>query len=280
MLRERQVDEGPKIGERLAVHESPPDIGVTLVHSIEQEQVTIYDKESLRKFLFEDEATYQFATNLAAGLATSPIGKLSTEVKSTAGAKFKTSFSSSVRLQTSVTERKTIKFELTYTIDPHVTTRYASVAVYQKYAYDIYLAFVDYLVIEYKRSFLGLRKKRKKRPVPHTRRHPNVEKFNIPFASVYFWKLLPKSSIIIEESKYENQVKDPLEMTVTPPEDTHRYHVTMPDVPTLYQLSNVAFPLKWIEREGPWTEQELMQIEMEEAEGTAWWWKYGPGSRR
>jgi hypothetical protein len=47
--------------------------------------------------------------------------------------------------------------------------------------------------------------------------------------------------------------------------------------PTLYTLSNIAFPLRWIDRKGPWTREELEKIEWEEAEGSAWWYQYGPG---
>jgi hypothetical protein len=50
--------------------------------------------------------------------------------------------------------------------------------------------------------------------------------------------------------------------------------------PTLYTLSNIAFPLRWIDRKGPWTREELEQIEMEEAEGSAWWYQYGPGRKQ
>jgi hypothetical protein len=50
--------------------------------------------------------------------------------------------------------------------------------------------------------------------------------------------------------------------------------------PTLYTLSNLAFPLRWIDRKGPWTREELEQIEWEEAEGSAWWYQHGPGRKK
>ena len=49
-----------------------------------------------------------------------------------------------------------------------------------------------------------------------------------------------------------------------------------PERPTLYSLSNIAFPLRWIDRQGLWTKAELEAIEMKDAEGSGWWFQYGP----
>ena len=51
-----------------------------------------------------------------------------------------------------------------------------------------------------------------------------------------------------------------------------------PERPTLYTLSNIAFPLRWIDRKGDWTADDLKRMELDEAEGTAWWFQHGPGS--
>jgi len=50
--------------------------------------------------------------------------------------------------------------------------------------------------------------------------------------------------------------------------------------PTLYTLSKIAFPLHWIDRKGPWTREELEKIELKEANGSAWWYQYGPGNKK
>ncbi len=161
-----------------------------------------------------------------------------------------------------------------------IPQRLIAVSAYQRYAYDIYLSWVDYLRVQYRTTALGLRKKRRKYPPPSSQRHPNWIKFHVPLATAHFWRPLPKSSIVTYEARYENEVKDPEEIDIVPPEDLLSHHAPRPDVPTLYQLSNIAFPLKWIHRKGEWTEEELKKIEDEEAVKSAWFWQYGEGKNR
>jgi hypothetical protein len=34
-----------------------------------------------------------------------------------------------------------------------------------------------------------------------------------------------------------------------------------------------------VDRKGPWTREELEKTELEEAEGSVWWYQYGPGRK-
>ena len=277
MVRERPAGDRPRHGEILAVHAAPEHVELRKVISIEQERQATHTEESLRRSLCEDEAVIEYAVRLAAELRALPPGRLTSEVKAGSTHTLKTSFLNSFRMERTVSRKEVVKFELTYTIMPEAVREYVSVAMYQRYAWDIYLAYVDYLYVDYKKSVMGLRKKRRKRPDAGTRERPNVIRLNVPLASVVYWKLLPRSAVMMDEAAYQNEVEDPCEISVEPPHSRHEYHVEMPDVPSLYQLSNVAFPLRWIKREGPWTEDELKKIEWEDAEGSAWWFQYGPG---
>jgi hypothetical protein len=276
-LSKVQVNESAKKGEKLAVHEAPQGVEIRKVISIEQERSITNTKKSIKTCLLENESTYQFALNLASELKASPGFSLLPGIKTGCVKKFRESFQNTFSFEKSVTERKNVKFELTYTINSDANERYLSVAVYQKYSLDLCLAYIDYLFVDYRKSLMGLRKKRQKYPPVTSQVHPNVVKFNTPLTSIHYWKLLPKSAMIVNENSYKNEVDDPQEIIVKEPDNYHKYYVAMPDVPTLYQISNVAFPLRWIKRKGDWTEEELKEIEWEEAKDTAWWFNYGPG---
>lgn len=73
---------------------------------------------------------------------------------------------------------------------------------------------------------------------------------------------------------------DDSEIIISPPDPTikHRPYWSTLVIPSLYQLANVAFPVKWINLKNlNSTKEELMKIELGEAEQTAWWFTHGPG---
>ena len=279
MVQERPASDNVKRGEILASHEAPEGVEIQKVISLEQEWVITDTRSSVESWLRENEFLQDFSINLFSKLSETPGFNLLPEIKTNCKKIFKNSFQSSLSLESTVSRKRNIKFELNYTIGPHANDKFVSVVAYQKYALDLYLTYIDYLYVDYHKSMMGLRKKRTKYPIVESQHHANEIKFNIPLATVHYWKLLPNSAVMVKQDEYENEVNDPDEIIVKEPENKHRYFVSMPDVPTLYQLSNVAFPLKWIKRKGPWTEEDLKKIEWEEAEGSAWWFKFGPGRK-
>ena len=119
-------------------------------------------------------------------------------------------------------------------------------------------------------------------PRPVGTAHVNLIPIHMPLFQLVYWNLEPESSLLYTETEYQNLTK------VTHPDRVsfHELHeplrLPMPareTPPTLYTLSNIAFPLRWIDRKGPWTREELEQIEWEEAEGSAWWYQNGPGRK-
>jgi hypothetical protein len=127
----------------------------------------------------------------------------------------------------------------------------------------------------------GLRKKKRNFPRPVGNTHTNRIKINQPLFTIKYWQLLPKSSNIFTAGEYkllknkvlipEDIVKEKLDASIQLTLPRH------PERPTLYTLSNIAFPYRWIDRKVDWTKEELKQIEMDEAEGSAWWFRHGPG---
>jgi hypothetical protein len=105
----------------------------------------------------------------------------------------------------------------------------------------------------------------------------------MPLLRLSYWMLEAESSLLYTETEYQSlpKVAHPDRVTFEALDEALRLRMpTREQQPTLYTLSNIAFPLRWIDRKGPWTREELEQIEWEEAEGSAWWYQYGPGSNR
>jgi hypothetical protein len=74
------------------------------------------------------------------------------------------------------------------------------------------------------------------------------------------------------EDEYVREVEDPDEITVIRAKRTKRRAVEFPKtVPTLYQIARATFPEKWIKRKGEWSEEDLMQIELEDARRSPFW---------
>jgi hypothetical protein len=110
--------------------------------------------------------------------------------------------------------------------------------------------------------------------------HVNLIPMHIPLFRLFYWQLESESSLLYTETEYQalTKVAHPDRVIFAELHDPIR--LPMPareEPPTLYTLSNIAFPLRWVDRKGPWTREELEKIEWEEAEDSAWWYQYGPG---
>lgn len=253
-----------------------------VVQAIEKEHSVINLDETICSVAVDHEQIAQIDSKLMANLDTL-VSQVSSEVTAQIQEHFKTTVSLSRKQSTSVSQRVNERFEVNQTITDSGTENYHAVACYQPRQSDVYLHYIDYLIVNYSTSFFGLRKKKTNLPRPIHNTHLNRIKINQPLFSLKYYRLLPKSSLIYTDTQYqavENKVKKPETLSVTPL--TNPINLPMParpERPTLYTLSNLAFPLRWIEREGDWTIEELKQLELNDAEGTMWWFQHGPGRK-
>jgi hypothetical protein len=275
-VRERQANDSALYGRKLAIIETYDGVQPETIHSIKTKSTTMQVRESFYESIKQDESLQRFTSQLAASIGASISGKVSAENKVEAQVKLVESFKESFRIQNVITKEDEREYKLTYKIDPSITTRLVAVAMYQRYVYDLYLTWADYLNVRYVKGPLALRKKRIKRPIVEGCNHVNWIKFNLPLASASIWRPLPDSAVVIPEASYRNEMDTIDEFRVGPPEDSHKYFVTRPDCPTLYQISNATFPLKWIKRKTDWTEDELKAIEEGETDAISWFgWSNG-----
>ena len=269
-------------GDILRTYRTTPHSETEVVKVFEEEVTTVDLRETTRAAALSNDLTAK-VTAAIAGAAKSPFYEASTSLGASLEQTVRSSISESIRASETVSRREKRSFTITQTVRPGAQELQLAVASYRKYQQDVFLHYIDYLFVDYRTTTFGLRKKKLNLPRPVGTAHVNLLPMHIPLFRLSYWRLEAESSLLYTESEYQSLPKVEHADRVTFDELTEPIRLPMPsreEQPTLYTLSNIAFPLRWIDRKGPWTRQELEQIEMEEAEGSAWWYQYGPGRRR
>ena len=252
-----------------------------VVKVFEEEVATVDLRETTRSAALSKDVSQRVSAALA-GTAKSPLYEVSANLGATLEQVIRSSVGESIRTSHSVSRQERKSFTVTQTVRSGAQELQYAVAGYRKYQRDVFLHYIDYLFVEYRNTTFGLRKKKQNLPRPVGTAHVNLIPMHIPLFRFSYWNLEAESSLLFTETEYQTlpKVAHPDRVTFEALEEPIR--LPMPsreETPTLYTLSNIAFPLRWIDRKGPWTREELEQIEWEDAEGSAWWYQYGPGRK-
>ncbi len=254
----------------------------TEVEKVFEEEVTTVDlKETTRTAVLSNDLTNKITATIAGGVK-SPFYEVSANLGSALEQTIRASVTESIRSSDTVSRRKRKSFRVRQTIKSGAPELQYAVAGYRKYRRDVYLHYIDYLFVEYRKTAFGLRRRKQNLPRPVGTAHVNLIPMHIPLFRLSYWEVEPESSLLYTESEYQNLTKVAHPDRVSFDELREPIKLPMPvreESPTLYTLSNIAFPLRWIDRKGPWTREELEKIEEEEAVGSAWWYQYGPGRK-
>lgn len=263
-------------GEILGTFHAPHK--AEIINAIEKEHSIVNVDETIISQVRSDELLTGIESELSAGIGLPPLS-LGAKIKGLVHEKVAQSYGVTTKESASISYRQMKRFEVHQTI--FGPEKYHAVAYYQPRRSDVYLHYVDYLFAEYRTSVFGLRKKKKNLPRPVGDNHINRQVVNQSLFTLRYWELLPESSNIYSDKEYKK-----LPAKILTPENVrleqldkaiHLPLPSRPERPTLYTLSNIAFPFRWIDRQGDWTVEDLKKIEMDEAEGSAWWFKHGPG---
>jgi hypothetical protein len=270
------------VGDILRTYHTTPHSETEVVKVFEEEVTAVDLRETTRSAALSKDLSQQITATIA-GAAKSPLHEVSGNIGTLLEQVIRSSVSESVRSGTTVSRRERKTFTLRQAIKPGAPERQVAVTGYRKYRRDVYLHYLDYLFVEYRRTVLGLRRKKRNLPRPEGTAHINVIPVHMPLFRLFYWNMEPESSLLYTETEYQNLTRvahldrvtfEELDTTMRLPRATRQ------EPPTLYTLSNIAFPVRWIDRKGPWTREELEQIEWNEAEGSAWWYQYGPGRKK
>lgn len=270
------------VGDILRTYRTTPHSETEVEKVFEEEVSTVDLKETTRSAALSNDLTRKITATIA-GAAKSPFYEVSTNIGTALEQTIRASVAESIRSSNTVSRRERRSFRVRQTIKAGAPELQLAVAGYRKYRRDVYLHYVDYLFVEYKRTAFGLRRKKRNLPRPVGTAHINLIPVHIPLLRLFYWKLEPESSLLYTETEYQNLTRVAHPDRVTFDELREPIRLPMPareESPTLYTLSNIAFPLRWIDRRGPWTRDELEKIELEEADGSAWWYQYGPGRKK
>jgi hypothetical protein len=286
VLDEHGLTGKPKMGGILGMHANDQGTAVQLHLSHEVEITTLRFEQTIREHLVNEEVVSDVNQKIGTALSL-PEGmfKASAELASGIKETIAESVKTATTLQHSFTEVRREKFDVTYEMDGQAARRQVEVAMYERRTVDVYLVYIDFLEVNYKRSAMGLRKKRIKNPAfldnTGTLR-PNEIRLHDPIGAYNYWRLVPRTSWMIPENRYRNQVGDHTEVTRTEIGKPRLYErKNFPRVPSLYQISNAAFPLKWAKRQGDcWTDEELLELEQEEELISNWIWRIPDSARR
>lgn len=280
-LNEKILNDSHKVGDWIGLYQSTKGMSAQHVTSETTEVEQIISIKSIEKHLIESELLGEIASDLVANIELPKILKIGSSVKSRVSAKFKDAYTLGTEIQDSHKVTNSHTLEITNQYPAEETKAIVSVPVYRRRCLDIYLSYIDYLKVDYRRSPFGLRKKSKKYPpVTHPKKHSNIFKVGQPIATAYYWELQKNASKFMYEEEHKTEVKDPSKITICGPEETKEKYVEFPNVPTLYQIAKAAFPHKWIWRKSvtqDWTEEDLKAIELEEVKSlkNGWYNLYG-----
>jgi len=253
-----------------------------VVQGFEQECTVADVRETTRSILLENELS-QKVTAAITGNAKSPVYELSGNIGAALEETIHSSVGRSIKSDHSVSTRVKKSFTMSQKIKSGSQELHVAVAGYRRYSQKVFLHYIDYLFVEYRPTTLGLRKKKWNLPRPMGARHTNRIPINRPLFKSTYWRLESESSLLYTEPEYKKLPKVGHPDRITIEELREAIRLPLPSRaqrPTLYTLSNIAFPLHWIDRKGPWTKEELEKIELEAAEGSAWWFEYGPGRNK
>lgn len=274
-----------KIGRKFDVMGSPDGIEQERVKVIELETEIFRETKTIEKSIVESNSMIKVLSELSAHFGDGKIFKSGGKVSTELAESLKLNFQNDFHITNSCRVKNTITYEFKDTVSKDCNERVCGAAIYQKCRADLYLLKVDFLNIEYRRSKFGLRKKLVKHPFPaisvnKKSDHPNIIHIGAPIAELQYWELLPRSSVIIKDADYVQEVENDADIEVNNPRDglKPRAYWNSDNYPSLYQLSRVAFPFKWInKKQGKLTKDELMKLELGEAEESGWWYQHGPG---
>ena len=270
-----------RLGDVLRTFRTTDFTETEIVKTFEME-VTRADLEETTCSILLDQQLSEKVSGTIRGSAKSPFYELSAEVGSALEKSIRSSVEQSIRVDRSISVRHKESFSVVQRVKPGSRDLQLAVAGYRRYNRKVFLHYIDYLFVEYQVSSLRLRRKKRNLPRPDGNLHKNRILINAPLFQMNFWRLETESSLLYTEEEYRQapKVQHPDRITFEALDEEIRF--PLPNRlhrPTLYKLSKIAFPVRWVDRKGPWTREDLEKIELDEAEGSAWWFQHGPGRK-
>lgn len=198
---------------------------------------------------------------------------------------FTETFKTTQTIESARTMRFTREEEITITAQGGAE-RSVHAAPYRLYEMSVRLHHVDFLKIRYRSTHAGLRVRREKEPALATADalHRNFHGYGLLLGSYRFWRREGNASQnLISVSDYESQRINPQHVSFHPDNSGDRRFYNLSQfkrTPSLYKISNAAFPLKESQRRDSWTEEDLLLLKDLEDGDSSWAWENRRRTRR
>ncbi len=247
LLRKSQLS-GPHVGEIVSSFTATDGVSEEISKSIEVEHDVGLVHESVMQYFHEDTAITEFAAELSAKLGIFSAGSISMTEKESAKWGLRDSLTTTDKFQMTRTVKRKETFSRKWNTNGEKLRKNTTFVIakgYRRCALDAYLINADHLTITYRKSFWGSKYTKVKTPRSEGGRpNPNVVKLGIPIRRMVFWEPLTDCLMTVPENDYKNAVSDPFDVEVTDLPDGQVPYAPIDPSPTLYELSNLAFPVK------------------------------------
>lgn len=157
---------------------------------------------------------------------------------------------------------------------------------YERWAIAVRLSHIDYLEVVYRVTHAGLRIRRTKSPelIDERTTHTNYRPSGVPLGELRFWRPSGGANTnLIPLGEYNQNHINPRHVDVRSPKDPKTKFYGLGDfrrTPSLYKISNAAFPLKATQHHTTWTTEDLLALRDLEPNATAWIWERRRHTRR
>lgn len=259
-------------GETLGAYRSPAGSQMTVKDTLTKQLTTVDLERTIQTACHESQVMAEMSAVIksevkAGGLSVG--SELATKLQS----QLKKSLSRTSFFERAETTTESAEWAVEFVLPSEQTQESLVVACYKRRPIVVYLSHVDYLFVNYDVSMFGFRRKRSKHPVAAGNgklSRPNVIDYGRPVVRLETWEALPKSGWVVREDELKAMPEVP-DVAATERKEPGSlkvkgyYKSLWRNEPSLYQMAEAAFPLKWTNRRGDWTKGDLLKIEADEA---------------
>lgn len=187
--------------------------------------------------------------------------------------------------EVSEARRTTREHEVSVKVDGGSSPSVHAVA-YRRWSMAVRLNHIDFLTVEYKPRLGGSRVQRCKVPeiLDSYSSHTNYRASGLALGEFRYWRPMGGAeATVVSRARHEAEHVNPLHVGFRAPEVNDRRFYDLNDfrrTPSLYQISNAAFPLKHEQRHVAWTDESLLRLLDVEPKDAVWIWEFRRQLRR
>lgn len=188
-----------------------------------------------------------------------------------------------------LSETREITREQEVTVSTDGSAKAAVYAVpYERWRMDVTLNHIDYLTVEYAKRAGGARVERvKSPPITHSegrRQANNYLPSGVKLGKFFYWEPVGTAdATAVAKDVYSRERINPLHVDFRASDQTKTKFYGLDafrQTPSLYKISNAAFPLKAEQRQAAWTDEEILSLQDFEPKDIAWIWHFHRQLRR